>query len=701
MPGWLKVLLLVLAGLLLIFLFSGEIRDADIFWHLRTGQYIVQNHCLPVPDPFSYTGTGTSYSGEDMTRRFNLTHEWLSQVIMYLIFAGGGFPALVIARVALLLLFCGLVGWIAFRRTQDFSSSLAAALAASGMSFYFAQSRPFLATFALLAITMLVLESRRGLWLLPPIFLVWANCHSGFVVGWLMCAAYCVDALILRLRKEESPAAVRMWRVSAICVLVSGLNPNGFRVLQVLWFYRVSGIQTTNLEWQRPIFWTPGIYSFLLFGALLILFVARRKTRPLDWLLCIVFGAISLLAVRNTIFVGLTGPVVIATYLPKRRFVAPSLLALGAVGLLAYDIAPAVASDNTLALRVATWQLPTGAADFIAAHHITARMFNNYEDGGYLIWRLYPSQRDFIDGRGLSEKAFADYRRILYDSSGGKTAEDLLDQYGIEMIVIGGFDYLSGQVYPVAVDLAKPSRAEWKLAYADNKSLIFLRHAPAGIRPLSSQTALLDSLSAQCTEHVRHDPLRPRCAFGLGELYAFHGDPEHARQWLKFYRQHRTSADPEADDIYQSLTVTDLNKQATALQAKGNLQESETLLRRALATAERTLGPEHPDTAGALNNLATVLEAKHEYPEAESLLRRSLAICEKKFGPSDPHTSMALDNLAGVLEATGDLINAEACLRRALSAAEQSLGAADPATRAIRGDLDALLQARRSEQHGK
>src|SRR6202035_1271638 len=114
-------------------------------------------------------------------------------------------------------------------------------------------------------------------------------------------------------------------------------------------------IQTTNLEWQRPIFWTPGIYSFLLFGALLILFVARRKTRPLDWLLCIVFGAISLLAVRNTIFVGLTGPVVIATYLPKRRFVAPSLLALGAVGLLAYDIAPAVASDNTLALRVATW----------------------------------------------------------------------------------------------------------------------------------------------------------------------------------------------------------------------------------------------------------------------------------------------------------------------------------------------------------
>ena len=257
MSGWFKILLLALAGVLLTLLFSGEIRDTDIFWHLRTGQYIVQTHSLPVPDPFSYVSTGESYPGEEITRRFNLTHEWLSQVIMYLIYVGAGFPGLVIARVLLLQAFCGLAGLIAFLRTRDFSISLAVTLASAAMSFHFAQSRPFLATFVFLALTMLILEKRRAFWLLPPIFLVWANCHSGFILGWIMCAAYGVTA-----RRAE---AFRLRLVSVICILISAMNPNGIRVLQVLWFYRSSGIQTTNLEWQRPIFWTPGIYSFLLF----------------------------------------------------------------------------------------------------------------------------------------------------------------------------------------------------------------------------------------------------------------------------------------------------------------------------------------------------------------------------------------------------------------------------------------------------
>src|SRR5271166_632289 len=100
--GWHKVVLLVSAGVLFVLLFSGEIRDNDIFWHLKTGQYILETHSLPVPDPFSYVSVGSSYPGEEITRRFNLTHEWLSQVILYLTWRTLGFPGLVIGRVLLL-----------------------------------------------------------------------------------------------------------------------------------------------------------------------------------------------------------------------------------------------------------------------------------------------------------------------------------------------------------------------------------------------------------------------------------------------------------------------------------------------------------------------------------------------------------------------------------------------------------------------
>ena len=64
--------------------------------------------------------------------------------------------------------------------------------------------------------------------------------------------------------------------------------------------------------------------------------------------------------------------------------------------MVIYDVAPAIATGNTFTLHAADWQLPSGAADFIQSHRITDRMFNNYETGGYLVWRLWPLQRDFM-----------------------------------------------------------------------------------------------------------------------------------------------------------------------------------------------------------------------------------------------------------------------------------------------------------------
>src|SRR6266566_2528344 len=350
-PAWLAPLLLTMAAILLLALFSGEIRDTDIWLHLKTGQHTLETRALTVPDPFS----NTSGIGAAKYAYFNLTHEWLAQMVMYLTYSATGFPGLVLGRALLLVVFCGLVGWMAFRRSNGFSISLAATFAAAGVAFHFQQSRPFLVTFVCLAMTMAILESRRWMWLLPPVFLIWANCHAGFFMGWLVFGAYCGEALIERLRKQPVPDERRLWLVAAACFLVSGLNPNGFGVIQVLSFYRSSGIQSDNLEWQRPIFMEPGMYSFVLFGALLTLILARRRTRPVDWLLYFGFAAISLMALRNAIFMGLVGPVLMAAYFPKWRAIPASAALLAAAVLIGYDVAPAITSGNAFALRAAEW----------------------------------------------------------------------------------------------------------------------------------------------------------------------------------------------------------------------------------------------------------------------------------------------------------------------------------------------------------
>jgi tetratricopeptide (TPR) repeat protein len=597
---------------------------------------------------------------------------------------------------------------LAFRRTNDFYISLAAALVCAGMAFHFQQSRPFLVTFVFLAVTMAILESRRSMWALPALFLIWSNCHAGFFIGWLVVGAYCGEAVIERLRHRPVRNERQLWLVSVACLLASGLNPNGFRVIQVLFLYRSSGIQSENLEWQRPVFWEPGIYSFVLFGSLLALFLARRRTRPVDWLLYFGFALLSLMALRNTIFMGLIGPVLMAACVPKSfgptgKWRALPVIAtlLATVLLFVNDVVPAIAKRNVFALHAADWQLPSGSADFIQAHRITGRMFNNYETGGYLVWRLWPMQRDFIDPRGLSEEVYADYKRILTntDSAGvtagsatGQSTQKLLQKYGIQIVVAEGFDYLSGQVYPLVMQLADAGNAEWKLAYADSAGVIFMRHPPPGTESRNGMEGLLDSLEKQCSQHIQHDPARPYCARGLSEVYAFTGNVEQARRWMEYYLEHKAQPDPEAEQTYLSLRVTSLNNLALSLESKGDLGGAEPLFRSALAIAEKALGPDNPDTAGSLNNLAGLLESKGDYAGAEPLYRRALAIAEKTLGPNHPNTAMSLENLADLLEAEGDDAGAEPLYRRALSTAEKALGPDHPTTREIRESLDALLK---------
>src|SRR5437899_1016641 len=85
LAGGLRALLFTLCAILLLGLFSREVYDSDFWWHLRTGQYIVEQAALPYPDPFAWTTAAARnvYPGEAGTRRFNLTHEWLAQVVFY------------------------------------------------------------------------------------------------------------------------------------------------------------------------------------------------------------------------------------------------------------------------------------------------------------------------------------------------------------------------------------------------------------------------------------------------------------------------------------------------------------------------------------------------------------------------------------------------------------------------------------------
>jgi hypothetical protein len=185
-------------------------------------------------------------------------------------------------------------------------------------------------------------------------------------------------------------------------------------------------------------------------------------------------------------------------------------------------------------------------------------MFNTYEYGGYLIWRLWPQQRVFVDGRALNESVYKDYRGILYNSGStpnvlGAECQRLLDRYAVRVIVMNTFEYATGAFYPLALALGSPATSDWKLVYEDPQSLVFLRDPPPDIPALDKARLSIEHMETECTTHIEHDPDYPLCARSLADLSLRARDNERAKRMLALYLANATEKDPSAQQTLRRL----------------------------------------------------------------------------------------------------------------------------------------------------
>ena len=100
---WTMLILVVVVG---IFLYAFPINDSDFFWHLEAGKVIADTRSIPHQDTFSFTSPGVKW----------VTHEWLFELVTWLVFAAGSYPALCILRIIFLLAIV-LIPLLMLRRT--------------------------------------------------------------------------------------------------------------------------------------------------------------------------------------------------------------------------------------------------------------------------------------------------------------------------------------------------------------------------------------------------------------------------------------------------------------------------------------------------------------------------------------------------------------------------------------------------------
>jgi hypothetical protein len=333
--------LAVLVALLALTFLLGcfPMGDFDIWWHLRTGQLILERGEVPRTDWFTYTNA---------TRPW-IDVYWLFQVGLALLFRMGGASALVLLKAM-----CGtaVVALSLLARRQGGKTSktwpvVVAWLPAVVMFTGRLCERPELFSLLFLAGFLTVLgrasERPRWLWLLPAIQILWVNSHGFFVLGPMVLAAYVAEMLCERhwppATLTPRPPIKKILLVSGATLAACLVNPYGTKAvtLPLEQFHKLgsTGIYRANIGELKTIgdfVATAGINNpyLLAYFAVLILgivtfVVQRRHARPSVFRL-LLFTAAAYLgwqATRNSALFALVAAFVMAWNLDEVSLASP------------------------------------------------------------------------------------------------------------------------------------------------------------------------------------------------------------------------------------------------------------------------------------------------------------------------------------------------------------------------------------------
>ena len=454
-PGpsrWLAVALFAAVGFLAAAKMCQDV-DNDLFWQLKDGERVMREHRLPVSEDYSFTMAG----------REMVATEWLAEALAYEVYSAGGYAALVAVHTALFLLAFALLLALLRRRLPLLESLCLLSLASLAfLNFYGVRAQNW--TFLLLALFLYGCAlwedgDARVPWAMAALLLPWANLHGGFMLGWAILAVLCLR----RAWESRSLAALAPWGLGTVLCCV---HPNGITALVYpLWFMAAPPASRGRiLEWRPTNFGEPSALPYLLLLVLLLWTGLEGIEGRFPW-----GGAALVLAVLAL----------------RGRKLLPAFT-LAAAAALSYKLRGASAGARRLLLPLAALSLgvmgwvvfsrpigpldlersfPRQAAELIGSRYPGRRVFNDYDWGGYLIFKLFPGNKIFVDGRLDPYWALlpGDYATIMQEGPGWRK---LIDDYGVTVALLKPTDRL-------AEGLSQDPA--WRMAYADRLSVLFVR----------------------------------------------------------------------------------------------------------------------------------------------------------------------------------------------------------------------------------
>jgi hypothetical protein len=459
--------------------------DSDLGRHLTLGHYILDQRAVPTKDILSHTLAGHSRP----------PYEWLSQAAFAITDHLLGLDGVILFTASVI----GLTSLLLYqhsnrRSASPFISLWLVFLAALASSIHWLP-RPHIVTVLLLVIWIDKLEQlRKGeetrLFIFPAIMVVWANLHGGFVFGFLAWGAYLAGWLWDWMRHSAtSQTGKYIFGAGIYSCAASILTPDLWRNWEAVLNNRSAYILSRTTETMPPILTEPAMFPFTLVILLtILLFAVNRKSLSASHVFLLFgLGLMSLLMARNIpLFAAASAPVLselAQKYLARvnawsrmeARFAGfgePSrvslIAALAPIFLATMFFTGYNRMTATSFFQFNQLVFPVQAADWLKANPQQGNMFNEFNWGGYLLYRLWPPQQVFLDSQSdfYGEPLIREYESMILAQGDWRR---LLETYQVDWAIIPPNS-------PLAAEL---KRIGWLSVYEDETAVILVEKKEA------------------------------------------------------------------------------------------------------------------------------------------------------------------------------------------------------------------------------
>jgi len=346
--------------------------------------------------------------------------------------------------------------------------------------------RPQIFTYLLASVFLFALcrylqnGSYKLLFLLPLLTILWVNLHGGYALGLALILLFAAGA-VADFLVGGAEAVTTKRRVGGLlltflaCLIVVPLNSYGFAMYTYpLVTLQAWGNQTNIMEWQSPDFHLPIFRPFaaLLFLTIAALTLSKKRSKPSQVLPFIFLSFAALYSVRNLPFLVLVAFPLLAEHVFLPSWKLPALgsgfqKGCQAVALLLVAVFCTKIVRDGIATEL-VWErsrFPERATSFLDTQKLPAPLFNSYNFGGYLIWRLYPRYGVYIDGRTdlYGHTFFDNFLQVYQVNADPRPA---LDRDGIRTVLVEPTSSLAGFLR---------TQNDWKRVYEDPVAIIFSR----------------------------------------------------------------------------------------------------------------------------------------------------------------------------------------------------------------------------------